>query len=68
MTCVKIRPKSKGKEIIAVGDQHISFSNDYGKTWTKISDEKGLYVCEWVDKNTLVFAGKNRIIKIKFYK
>ena len=64
-TCVKIRPKSKGKEIIAVGDQHIEFSSDYGKTWTKISDEKGLYVCEWIDRNTLVFAGKDRIVKIR---
>ena len=65
MTCVKIRPGSKGKEIIAVGDQHISYSNDYGKTWTKISDEKNLYVVEWVDENTLVFAGKDRILKGK---
>ncbi|SFH92773.1 beta propeller repeat protein [Halpernia frigidisoli] len=32
MTCVKIRPNSKGKDIVAVGDQHISFSNDFGKT------------------------------------
>ena len=63
-TCVKIRPKSKGKDIIAVGDQNIDFSTDYGKTWTKISDEKGLYVCEWIDKNTLVFAGKDRIVKM----
>lgn len=64
-TCVKFRPNSKGKEIIAVGDQNIEFSSDYGKTWTTISDEKGLYVCDWIDENTLVFAGKNRIIKIK---
>ena len=63
-TCVKIRPKSKGKDIIAVGDQNIEFSQDYGKSWTKISDEKGLYVCEWVDENTLVFAGKDRIVKM----
>lgn len=63
-TCVKIRPKSKGKDIIAVGDQNIEFSQDYGKTWTKISDEKGLYVCEWIDANTLVFAGKDRILKM----
>ena len=63
-TCVKIRPKSKGKDIIAVGDQNIEFSQDFGKTWTKISDEKGLYVCEWIDANTLVFAGKDRIIKM----
>lgn len=61
MTCVKIRPGSKGREIIAVGDQHISYSKDFGRTWQKISDEKGFYVCEWLDKNRIVFAGKNKI-------
>lgn len=65
-TCVKIRPKSKGKDIIAVGDQNIEFSNDFGKTWTTISEEKNLYVCEWIDENTLVFAGKDRILKAEF--
>lgn len=64
-TCVKFRPKSKGKDIIAVGDQNIEFSNDYGKTWKTISKEKGLYVCEWIDENNVVFAGKNRIVKMK---
>lgn len=66
MTCVKFRPETKGKEIVAVGDQHISFSSDYGKTWTKISDEKNLYVCEWFSKNTLILTGKNKIIKMNF--
>ncbi|MBF1149509.1 MAG: glycosyl hydrolase, partial [Cloacibacterium normanense] len=65
-TCVKIRPKSKGKDIIAVGDQNIEFSSDYGKTWKTISQEKNLYVCEWIDENSLVFAGKNRILKAIF--
>lgn len=60
-TCVKIRPGSKGKEIISVGDQHISYSHDYGKTWIKISSEKGFYVCEWIDKNRIAFAGKHKI-------
>ena len=64
-TCVKFRPKSKGKDIIAVGDQNIEFSNDYGKIWKTISEEKGLYACEWIDENTLVFAGKNRIVKME---
>lgn len=67
-TCVKFRPGSKGKEIIAVGDQNIEFSNDYGKTWTTISEEKNLYTCEWVNENTLVFAGKDRIVKAVFKK
>jgi len=64
-TCVKIKPGSKGKEIISVGDKHISYSSDFGKTWKKISDEKNLYVCEWVDQQTVVFAGKDRIVKMK---
>ena len=28
-----------------------------------ISKEKNLYVCEWIDENTLVFAGKDKILK-----
>lgn len=63
-TCVKIRPKSKGKDIIAVGDQNIEYSQDYGKSWNRISDEKNLYVCEWIDQNTVVLAGKDRIVKL----
>jgi len=67
-TCVKIKPGSKGKEIIAVGDKHISYSSDFGKTWKKISDEKGFFVCRWIDGSTVVFAGKDRIsvMKLKF--
>jgi hypothetical protein len=67
-TCVKIKPGSKGKEIIAVGDKHISYSSDFGKTWKKISDEKGFFVCSWVNGNTIVFGGNSRIsvMKLKF--
>jgi len=64
-TCVKIKPGSKGKEIIAVGDQHISYSSDFGKTWKKISDEKGFFVCKWVNENTVVFAGKDKVSLMK---
>jgi photosystem II stability/assembly factor-like uncharacterized protein len=40
-TCVKINRVLKGREIISVGDRHISYSSDFGKTWKKISEEKG---------------------------
>jgi hypothetical protein len=67
-TCVKIKPNSKGKEMISVGDKHISYSSDFGKTWKKISDEQGFFVCKWIDENTVVFAGKDKIsvVKLKF--
>ncbi|MEO9257941.1 MAG: glycosyl hydrolase [Crocinitomicaceae bacterium] len=65
-TCVKIRPNSKGKDIIAVGDKNIEYSTDYGKTWQTISNEKDLYACGWTDEFTVILAGKNRIVKMKF--
>jgi len=64
-TCVKIKPESKGKDIISVGDQHISYSSDFGKTWRKISDEKGFYVCKWISQNTVILAGKDKISVMK---
>ncbi|RQO34405.1 glycosyl hydrolase [Chryseobacterium sp. KBW03] len=67
-TCVKIKPGTKGKEMIAVGDKHISYSSDFGKTWKKISDEKGFFVCQWIDGNSVVLAGNGKIavMKLKF--
>lgn len=66
MTCVRIKPNSNGKEMIAVGDQHISYSSDFGKTWAKISDEKGFYVADWIDGNSVVLAGKDKIATLTF--
>ena len=62
-TWVKFRPNTNGKEVIALGDQHISYSNDFGKTWKKISDEKGFYTAQWISDHQLVLAGKNKIVK-----
>lgn len=66
-TCVKIRPGSRGKEIIAVGDRHISLSQDFGKSWKVISDEKGFYTAAWIDRKTVVLAGKYKIATFKIY-
>ena len=65
MTCVKYRPNSNGKDILAVGDQHISLSRDFGKTWKKLADQKNLYTLDWVDEENVVLAGKDRILKMK---
>ena len=64
-TYVGYAPNSKGRTIVAVGDFHISLSFDRGKTWKKISDEKGFFTAKWVDENNLVLAGKNKIAKLK---
>ncbi len=64
ITCVQYRPNGKGKEVIAIGDHHISYSKDGGMSWEKISEEKGMYVAKWINRNLLVVAGKNKIMRI----
>lgn len=66
MTCVRIKPNTNGKEILAIGDQNISYSKDFGKTWTKISSEKGFYVAQWLSPTEVILAGKNKISKMIF--
>lgn len=65
-TFVGYAPDADGKIIASVGDYHISLSVDAGKTWQKVSDEKGFFTAKWLDKNILVLAGKNKIAKMKF--
>lgn len=65
-TTVRFRPGSGGREIVALGDGHISMSKDFGESWTQISAEKNLYAAEFTDRNTLIAAGKDRILKFTF--
>lgn len=65
-TCVRIRPGSRGREILAVGDQHISYSKDFGKTWNVVSEEKGFYVAEWISRKQVVLAGNGKISLLDF--
>lgn len=65
-TCVRIRPGSRGREILAVGDQHISYSQDFGKTWKVLSAEKGYYVAEWLGRKQVVLAGNGKISLLDF--
>jgi len=52
--------------VIAVGIPGISFSNDGGKTWKNISDEKYFYTVRIIDNNSALIAGKGKVAKIYF--
>ena len=62
-SCVQYVPNSGGKEIIAVGKTGISFSNDAGLTWKKISDES-YYTIQFVNNKTAWLGGNNKIGKM----
>jgi len=54
---------TNGKEVFAVGSTGISFSNDGGLTWKKVSSE-GYYTIRFVNKNVAWLAGNNKIGKM----
>ena len=62
-SCVQYVPEGDGKEIFAVGKTGISFSNDAGKSWKKLSDE-GFYSIQFIDKNTAWLSGNEKIAKL----
>lgn len=62
-SCVQYVPDTNGKELFAVGSTGISFSNDRGNTWKKVSNE-GYYTIKFVNKNFAWLAGDKKIGKM----
>lgn len=62
-SCVRYVPNTNGKEVFAVGATGISYSNDGGYTWKKVSDQ-GFYTIRFVNKNIAWLAGNNKIAKL----
>lgn len=64
-SCVQYVPGSEGASLVAVGFTGISISNDYGETWSELSEE-GFYTLRFVNDSTAYAAGKNRLSKLVF--
>ena len=65
-SCVQYVPDTQGKEVFAVGKTGISFSNDGGHTWKKISDQ-AYYVIQFVDRSHAWLDGNQKIGKISCF-
>jgi photosystem II stability/assembly factor-like uncharacterized protein len=63
-SCVQYVPDTNGKELFAVGSTGVSFSNNGGISWNKVSDEKDYYTIQFINKNTAWLAGKNKLGKL----
>ena len=62
-SCVQYVPDTDGKEVFAVGTTGVSFSNDGGNTWKKVSDD-AYYTIRFVNKNFAWLAGNKKIGKM----
>lgn len=64
-SCVQFAPESKGKKLISVGGTGLFYSADFGKSWTKFSDETDFYTFRFETKNTFYATGKNKLVRFK---
>lgn len=62
-SCVQFVPKSNGKKLISVGGTGIYYSEDFGKNWTKISDDKDLYTFRFESNKVFYASGKNKLVR-----
>lgn len=65
-SCVQFFPKSEGKRMVSIGLTGLYVSNNFGLNWIKLSDDKTLFTIRFINKNTAIAAGKDKIIRISF--
>lgn len=64
-SCIRFVPNTNGNGLVALGFTGISYSNDLGKKWSKLSDES-FYTFRFFNDSIAYAAGKNRIAKLTF--
>lgn len=65
-SCVQYVPGGNGKEIICVGSEGIQYSQNGGQNWTQMSTDTKLFTIRFVNRNTAIAAGHNKVIRIRF--
>jgi photosystem II stability/assembly factor-like uncharacterized protein len=65
-SCVKFIPHAGGKAIMVLDKKGFWYSADFGNTWSFILDASDLYVFEFISKNKICAAGKNKIMLFEF--
>ena len=65
-SCVQYVPGGNGKEIVCVGSEGIQYSQNGGENWTQLSTDSKLFTIRFLNKNTAIAAGYNKVIRIHF--
>jgi photosystem II stability/assembly factor-like uncharacterized protein len=65
-SCVQYVPGGNGREIICVGSEGIQYSQNGGENWMQLSTDTKLFTLRFVNKNTAIAAGHNKIVRLNF--
>jgi photosystem II stability/assembly factor-like uncharacterized protein len=65
-SCVQYVPDSNSKGIVVVGASGLYYSSDGGLNWKQFSQDPTLYTIRFLNKNTAIATGRNKMIRIIF--
>lgn len=65
-SCVQYVPNSNGRGLVVVGASGLSYSSDGGVTWVQLLEDSSLFTIRFLNKNTAIAAGRNKVIRIRF--
>ena len=65
-SCVQYVPGGNGKEIVCVGSEGIQYSQNGGENWTQLSTDSKLFTIRFVNRNTAIAAGHNKMVRLRF--
>ena len=64
-SCVQFLPNSNGKKLISVGGTGMFYSADFGKSWTKFSDDKDFYTFRFESEKVFYATGRNKLVRFE---
>ncbi|MFV5689426.1 oxidoreductase [Flavobacterium sp. ZT3R25] len=67
-SCVQYVPKSNGTQLVSVGASGLYYSSDSGNSWKQLSTDSSLFTIRFLDKQTAIAAGKNKMVRLNFKK
>ena len=64
-SCVQFIPNSKGNKIISVGGTGMFYSDNFGKSWIKFSDDKDFFTFRFESDKVFYATGRNKLVRFE---
>ena len=64
-SCVQFVPNSNGQQLISVGGTGMYYSDNFGKSWTKFSDDKDFYTFRFESEKVFYATGRNKLVRFE---